>query len=103
VLQTPGMRTRSAIAPWLIVATALLTALAYASPPDPVWVAGIFDAADTDQAVEFLASATALVESLPFYWAPAVPVIAERLLAPRDALPDSPSAAPGPVRGPPSP
>ena len=39
----------------LIVALLLIiTPLAHASPPDETWVAGIYDAADCDDAVSFL-------------------------------------------------
>lgn len=35
--------------------------LAHASPPDPLWIAGIYDGADYDEAVVAVASATELV------------------------------------------
>jgi hypothetical protein len=38
-----------------------LVPLAHASPPDPVWFAGIYDGADFDEAVVALVSATGLV------------------------------------------
>src|SRR5215831_1838131 len=43
-----------------IVATApaVLPSLAYASPPDPSWVLGIYDDADCDDVVTLVASAT---------------------------------------------
>ncbi len=44
-----------------------LTVLAYASPPDPVWVNGVYDDADYDDIVALIASGVALVE-------PAAPV-----------------------------
>ncbi|HEV8441102.1 MAG TPA: hypothetical protein VGT40_23685 [Methylomirabilota bacterium] len=39
-----------------------LTALAYASPPDPAWVAGVYDEADHDDVVVLIVSGSALVE-----------------------------------------
>ena len=47
----------------LLVVAALLTALvpaAYATPPDPTWIAGYWDDGDFDNAVLFLVSACAV-------------------------------------------
>ncbi len=38
-----------------------LSSLAYASPPDPSWIAGIYDDADLDDVVGLVTSATAIV------------------------------------------
>jgi hypothetical protein len=38
-----------------------LVPLAHASPPDPVWIAGIYDGADFDEAVVAVVSASGLV------------------------------------------
>jgi hypothetical protein len=48
---------------WLIIAlmlagTATLPALAYASPPDPSWLSGIYDEADHDDVVVLVMSAS---------------------------------------------
>ena len=61
-------------------ATASLRVLAYANPPDPVWAAGIFD--DADNVVEFITSATALVE--PFVYLSAPPTLVVVTLASQD-------------------
>ena len=53
-----------ALAPVLLVALVALTALAYASPPDPTWIAGIYDAADYDDIVGFLIETSAVEESV---------------------------------------
>jgi hypothetical protein len=50
----------------LLVAAVLLTALvpvAYATPPDPTWIAGYWDDGDFDSAVLFLVSACAVAVS----------------------------------------
>ena len=49
----------------IVLALILLPAMAFASPPDPSWIAGIYDGADGDDIVSFVyetsaASATAL-------------------------------------------
>src|SRR5260370_13856780 len=51
-----------AILPVLLVAITALTPLAFASPPDPSWVQGIYDDADFDDVVVFIASGAAVVE-----------------------------------------
>jgi hypothetical protein len=44
----------------LLILVALIP-LAHASPPDPLWIAGIYDGADFDEAVVAVLSATGLV------------------------------------------
>jgi hypothetical protein len=62
---------RSALALLLIGGFVALTPLVYASPPDPGWVAGIWDAADYDDVVasidsmELLAHTGAAIEAAP--------------------------------------
>jgi hypothetical protein len=58
----------SARPPWRVFVLALsscvvaLTPLAYASPGDPLWIAGIYDAADYDEVVTAAAALESLVE-----------------------------------------
>ena len=67
------MRPRRLVALLLLTALTALTALAHASPPDPIWIAGVYDGADLDDAVVAAASleaagngpAPVLVGSLP--------------------------------------
>ena len=49
----------------LVIVLAVLTPLAYASPPDPTWISGFFDDGDNDDAVFFITSSTATLEALP--------------------------------------
>ena len=55
----------------IVIGTALLTALvalmalAYATPPDPTWVSGIFDDDDNDNGVYFVTSSTATLDPFP--------------------------------------
>ena len=46
-----------AVALLLLLPIGALTALAYASPPDPSWIRGIYDDADYDDVVEMITSA----------------------------------------------
>ena len=60
----------------LIACCSAAPPLAYASPPDPVWIPGIYDVADDDDVIGMLTDATALegppratVEPVSFvYW-----------------------------------
>ena len=49
---------RSLIIALMLAGTVTLPALAYASPPDPSWLAGIYDEADHDDVVVLVMSAT---------------------------------------------
>lgn len=46
----------------LLLAIAGLTALAYASPPDPSWIRGIYDDGDFDDVVVLLTSTSSLID-----------------------------------------
>src|SRR5215471_14699295 len=52
-LPEPSRSTWRAISPSLpiVMALFLLPAIAFASPPDPSWIAGIYDGADSDDVV----------------------------------------------------
>jgi len=50
---------RVALALLLLLAVGGLTPLAYASPPDPAWIRGIYDDADYDDVVDLVTSALA--------------------------------------------
>src|ERR1700730_8585084 len=60
-LATCCRRFSLSILPVLLVAICALTPLAFASPPDPSWVQGIYDDADFDDVVVFIASGAAVV------------------------------------------
>jgi hypothetical protein len=45
----------------ILTSLALLLALAYASPPDPSWIPGIYDDADYDDVVTLVMASTANV------------------------------------------
>jgi lipopolysaccharide export system permease LptF/LptG-like protein len=64
---------RFTVALWLTLATILvaLTPLAYATPPDPVWVSGFFDDDDNDNGVFLITSSDAVVDPFPLCsWTP---------------------------------
>ncbi|HET7343387.1 MAG TPA: hypothetical protein VFL90_18110 [Methylomirabilota bacterium] len=86
------MRLRILLVHVLVVALLALTPLAQASPPDPTWLAGLYDDADYDDVVLLITGGasvveTALLDSLAVR-APVVDVLA----------PPEVGAPPSPVR-----
>src|SRR5713101_53027 len=53
-----GLQSRRLVAFLLTVALATLTPLAHGSPPDPTWIAGLYDDADHDDAILAVTDAT---------------------------------------------
>lgn len=62
-----------------------LTPMAYASPPDPSWIRGLYDAGDFDDVVMLLTSGVGVVEPFPLAGVDAVQSARDRI-APADAL-----------------
>ena len=96
------MRVRGILGLLALVGMVALSALAYASPPDPVWVSGVFDDNDADDVVAYVVSATALVDSFAFHAARPTPVLSDAPVQPPEALPASPVSSFNSVRAPPS-
>jgi hypothetical protein len=93
------MRVRSGLAFVLVAGFFALTALAQASPPDPTWIAGIYDDDDFDDVVVFIAAGSALEPEPACELMPAP--VAGRIVEPGDdpfrpttALPWFPERAP---------
>jgi hypothetical protein len=63
----------------LLPALVLLTPLAYASPPDPVWISGFFDDGDHDDVVVLVTSAGGAIDPFPLHGEWTVPAPADRL------------------------
>ena len=90
------------IAVWLGALAALAGAVAYANPPDPSWIPGLYEDRDSDEIVALVTEATAGVGAIPrdlgrprVVGAEAVRPLFERA---RTGCPLSPS----PTRGPPA-
>lgn len=64
----------------LLVALAALASLAYASPPDPLWVAGIYDGADFDDVVSLVTN-TETVDQSPQLVLAGLPPLVDSVLA----------------------
>jgi hypothetical protein len=81
------MCPRRLLALVLLASLITLYPLAFASPPDPVWLAGIYDDADLDDVVWVVSSTTALVGRLTVvlateFLAVEAPHLAESVLLP---------------------
>jgi len=50
----------------LLLLSAVLTPMAYASPPDPSWINGFYDGGDFDDVVVQLTSGSGVIELTPF-------------------------------------
>ena len=66
-------RLPAVVALAVLLALCILTPLAYASPPDPSWIRGIYDGADYDEVVGQITSEGGLLP--PFLLAVASPLI----------------------------
>jgi hypothetical protein len=89
---------------FLVVVTlgvlAVLTGLAYASPPDASWIPGIYDNADLDDGVVLVAAASGLVGPVDLAGHVIPPSTATAALPP-EKTPVSPCPAPLHARAPP--
>jgi hypothetical protein len=93
------MRVRSGLAFVPIAGLFALTALAQASPPDPTWIAGIYDDDDLDDVVVSLTGGSALEPEPAGHALPAPvagPIVepGEDPARPTTALPSFPGRAP---------
>ena len=81
---THWVRTRG-LAWVLLAALVALTPLAYASPPDPSWVSGVFDDDDNDDVIFLITSSTVAVDPCPLCaWHPIV--VSWPALVPEDGV-----------------
>ena len=71
-LPVPSRPVRQAIAAALpvVLALILLPPLAFASPPDPSWVAGFYDGADGDDIVSLIYDTSAANQTAPSHLGP---------------------------------
>jgi hypothetical protein len=70
----------------LLVVLVALVPLAHTSPPDPLWIAGIYDAADFDDVVVAATSLDSQLEGHPFIVSP-VTIVAYILPVARVEIP----------------
>lgn len=86
----------------LLLLLAALSPLAYASPPDPSWVRGLFDGADYDDVVVLVAATVALVDAFldTALW-PSRPLIGSALQL-EESVGSAPARSPLQPRAPPA-
>jgi hypothetical protein len=58
------MKLRAGLSLVLLSSLLLLATLAYASPPDPSWISGLYDDADFDSIIGLITSDAGVVEAL---------------------------------------
>ena len=85
---------RRALSALVLASIAALPAMAHASPPDPIWIGGLYDDGDQDELIALAAWATG---------ATGAPLTAHHTLSPAEGLPpyhdQAPAvSAPSPVR-----
>jgi hypothetical protein len=100
------MRSSELIRPLVLLlvlpSLAVLPLLAYASPPDPSWVWGVFDGADYDDVVVLIAATVVLVDAfLDIALWPSRPLIG-RAVQLEEPVGSAPARSPLQPRAPPS-
>ena len=94
---------RSVLLLALVVLLAATVPLAYASPPDPIWIGGVYDDDDLDDIVVLITWAVGIVESFALDGARPVPAIIASLSLADDALVSSHVLSCSQARAPPTP
>lgn len=93
--------TRRLVVLPILVALVLLIPLAYASPPDPTWIAGLYDNADYDDVVLTATSTAGALDTVALFPEPIL--VAVHVLAPaRAGAPPPVPSRPHRPRGPPT-
>src|ERR1700752_3370654 len=80
----------------------VLTPLAYATPPDPVWVSGFFDDDDNDDGVFLVTSSLAAIDPFPLCCWPPFPAFGPAVALDDSSWSPSPIASSADARAPPS-
>ena len=76
------MRGRFTLVLLLGVVLVTLVAFAHASPPDVTWLAGVYDAADFDDVVDFLVSLSAATPDSPPSLSPCITIASAAAVVP---------------------
>ena len=79
------MRGRFTLVLLLGVVLVTLVAFAHASPPDATWLAGVYDAADFDDVVDFLVSLSAATPDSPPTLSPCITIASSAVVVPEPA------------------
>ena len=95
------MKIRTLLLLLLLGTMVPLTAMAYASPPDPIWLGGFFDDDDDDDVVVLITSGSAAVNPFPLAVFSPVPPNIVAVPSTDDAKPLTRALAGGDARAPP--
>ena len=79
-----------------------LTPLAYASPPDPSWIRGVYDDGDSDDVVVFVTSSGGAVEPFPLDDIHPVPIVVAQVPQSDERSWLAPTLSSNPPRAPPA-
>lgn len=96
------MKRRAWLLALIVGLLGTLSSLAYASPPDPSWIPGIYDDVDFDDVVALVTSATAIVGPAAAIARQPIPSVTTPHALRVDALPTRLSSDPLHARAPPS-
>src|SRR5438552_18714835 len=97
----PPVSVRRLLILLLIGVLAWAGPLAYASPPDPAWIAGFWDDGDYDDVVLLATSGVSIADPRPSYEPESVAVVIAVLSLPVDGPPPAPPLSSWQTRPPP--
>src|SRR5262249_52814864 len=86
----------------LIALATVLTSLAYASPPDPSWIHGVYDGDDFDDVVGLLTGGSGAVDPFPLHHAGPRWTVGDRTAEADEWVVPAVASSPHPTRGPPA-
>jgi hypothetical protein len=85
----------------IITAVVVLTPLAYATPPDPSWIRGLYDGGDFDDVVVFVTSGVGAIEPFPLDDVHSLGIAIAHILQGENQSPPAPVVSSNPPRAPP--
>jgi hypothetical protein len=97
-----AMPLRCPVVLLVVGAIASLALLAYASPPDPGWIAGFWDNGDYDDVVLLVTSAVGTADSHPPYVTVSAPVVIASVSSPDESVLSARPLSSWNTRGPPA-
>ena len=96
------MKFWAALAVALLSSLLLLATLAYASPPDPSWISGLYDDADFDSIIGLITSDASFVEPFHAHGSGPAEVVIITVVCSDQGLVPGPSSSSDAIRAPPT-
>lgn len=96
------MRPAFLVVTLLVIALGALAPLAFASPPDPLWIGGVFDGGDSDDVVVAATATEAAADGVPLREVEIVLVAGETVAPADSSVPIRPLFPVRPGRAPPA-